>query len=72
MKDKSLADIRQYELHWLDEYDNEWVEYDVYNTKKEAKREKEYLEKKERRQKQGRVRFKYRLVKCVTKKEVVK
>ena len=72
MKDKSLKDRTHYELQWFNNDDNEWVDMVVYDTKKKAKQEKEFLEKEERKQEHGRTRYTYRIVRCITKKEVVK
>jgi hypothetical protein len=68
VKDESLKDEVRYELHFFNKLFNEWVKIHESETKKDLKLKKEH--EKERKKMYGEV-FKYRIVRCITKKEVV-
>ena len=69
MKDKSLKDEKLYELQWFDD-ENKWEALCWLKTKKKAELEKRNLLK---TQKKYGINFcRYRIVRCITKKEVVK
>lgn len=70
MKDKSLKDEKHYELQWFDDDENKWGAVCVFDTKKKAELEKRNLLKTQK--KYGIDFLQYRIVRCITKKEVVR
>ena len=70
MKDKSLKDEVHYVLQRFYNDENEWDQVFSFDTKKLAESEKRNVIKTEKRL--GMTVSKYRIVKYITKKEVVK
>lgn len=68
MKDKLLKNETTYEVHWFDKVNNAWSYYRRCPSEKTAKR---LVEAVIRIDKENNVVYKYRIVKCTTKMEVI-